>query len=254
MSLIRPSSVMKDLVSEAHPEFATKASPEMQAAVERARSAAGVVDVKPDFERKASAAEREERRKESLRREKPVDKELDKDLNGEIRAKYKIEVTFVKNRKLTGLNAVGISIWESGKRFHGGGDELMFWCKDNRKGHDDGCWSPIPGDNIRAGIALCPNCKRAVNAELLTNMRIGNVYMDSLANELAVIFHQLGENADIFLKFHKEDVRYMAMYREKGPDVAKRLKGMAIYPLKNILKDTAAGADLTKRFKAFVTS
>ena len=254
MSFVRPSQSMKGLVSEADPEFLNKASPEVLAAVNRAKSAAGVVDVSSDWERTATPEQREKRRLESLKLEKGLDPELDRTLNGEVRAKYKIEVTFVKNRSLTKLNAVGILIWESGKRFHGGGDEMMFWCKDNRKGHDEGCWSPIPGDNIKAGIAYCPSCKRTVNAELLTNMRIGNVYMDSLAKEITRLFHQLQDNADIFLKFHRTDVRYLAMEQEKGPDVAKRLKGMAIYPLKNILKDTAAGADLTKRFKAFITS
>jgi hypothetical protein len=172
----------------------------------------------------------------------------------EVRAKYKIEVTFVKNRSVTGLNAVGISIWESGKRFHGGGDELMYWCKDNRKGEDGGCWSPIPADNISGGVAVCPSCKKAVNPELLTNMRIGNVTAQTLAAELVKIFHSLSSNADIYLKFHTTDVRYIAMERDKGPDVARRLKGMAIYPLKNILKDTSSGADLGKRFFAFLTS
>jgi hypothetical protein len=75
-----------------------------------------------------------------------------------------------------------------------------------------------------------------------------------LAKELTKIFHSLGGNADVYLKFHKTDVRYLALERDKGPDVARRLKGLAIYPLRNILKDTAAGADLTSRFKAFITS
>jgi hypothetical protein len=44
------------------------------------------------------------------------------------------------------------------------------------------------------------------------------------------------------------------MEQAKGPEAAARLKGMHIYPLKNILKDTAHGADLTKRFLTFLTS
>lgn len=248
-----PSKSM-NFVGEANPEFDKLASPEEQAASRRAAAAAGTVERAADWERTASPQEREARRLESLKREKKSDEKLETTLGGEVRAKYKIEVTFVKNRSLTKLNAVGIQIWESGKRFHGGGDELMFWCKDNRKGHDDGCWAPIPSDNIRGGIAFCHHCNRAVNAEFLTNMRLGNVYMDTLAKDIYGIFNQLSGNADIFLKFHTSDVRYQAMMREKGPAVAKRLKGMAIYPLKNILRDTAAGADLIRRFKAFITS
>lgn len=249
-----PREQMTGLVSEADPNFDSMASSVVQKAVEQAEKSSGVVQKAADWERTASPQEREARRLESLRREKKGDVVLEKTLGGEITAKYKIEVTFVKNRNLSGLNHVGIQIWESGKRFHGGGDELMFWCKDNREGHDEGCWAPIPGDFIHGGMAYCPSCKRTVNPELLTNMRIGNVYMDSLSKELVKIFRSLGSNADIYLKFHKTDVRYIAMERAKGPDVARRLKGMAIYPLKNIIKDTEHGSDLSKRFKAFITA
>lgn len=230
MSFVLPSKKMKGLhstVGEASPDFYATASQEEIQAVERAKKTANMAS-----------------------------DEVLKKMGGkeELRAKYKIEVTFVKNRNIRSMNAVGIQIWESGKRFHGGGDELMFWCKDSRKGHDDGCWSPIPGDAIKGGVAYCPRCQKAMNADLLTNMKLGNVYMDTLAKELVGIFHTLQDDADIFLKFHKSDIRYIAMVREKGPETAKRLKGMAIYPLKNILKDTAAGADLFRRFKAFITS
>jgi hypothetical protein len=93
-----------------------------------------------------------------------------------------------------------------------------------------------------------------VNAEMLTSMKIGRVTMTNLAAELVALFHQLGSSADIYLKYSKTDVRYIALERAKGPEVARRLKGLAIYPLKNILKDTSNGADLGKRFFAFLTS
>jgi hypothetical protein len=172
----------------------------------------------------------------------------------EIRAKYKIEVTFDAGRTLQGPNVVGIHLWESGKRLHGGGDELMFFCKDSKKGSDLGCWGPISQDNIKGPIAYCPNCQKALNADRLTDMKIGKVTSQNLAIELAKLFRQLGSNADIYIKYHKTDVRYAAMEKAKGPDVAARLKGMHIYPLKNILKDTSAGADIVKRFHAFITS
>lgn len=185
----------------------------------------------------------------------PDDPEVIQTFEGEIRAKWKIEVTFVKNRTLTGVNHVGVQVWESGKHFHGGGDALAFFCKDNRKDHDEGCWGVIPQDNVAPnGVAYCPSCKLTINANYLTNMKIGAVRMDALAKELAALFRKLGSNADVFIKYHKMDVRYIALERAKGPDVARKLKGMHIYPLRNILKDTAAGADLVARMKAFITS
>lgn len=252
MAFVSPRDSMTDLVSEADPDFMAKATPAEIQAVEMAERGSGTVEVGHDWERTATPKQREARRQESLKREKKTDQELEKTLGGEVVAKYKIEVTFVKDRSPTKMNAVGISIWESGKRFHGGGDELMYWCKDNRPDHDEGCWAPISSDYIRGDVAICPKCGRAVNAELLTNLRAGNVYIDTLAKTLAHIFRELNSNADLYLKFHKTDIRYIAMEKAKGPDVARKLKGMLIYPLKNIIKDTENGSDLARRFKAFL--
>jgi hypothetical protein len=172
-----------------------------------------------------------------------------------IRAKWKIEITYGPKRTVQGPNAVGIQVWESGKHFNGGGDALAFFCKDNREGHDEGCWGIIPQENVnRLGVALCPHCMRTVNADLLTNMKKGYVTSQNLAAEVADLFHKLDSNADIYIKYHKLDPRYLAMERAKGPDVARKLKGMHMYRLAAILRDTAAGADLVMRFKAFVTS
>jgi hypothetical protein len=249
------------LVGEGSNDYHQKVGTREVEAVGRARASSGVVSVDPDWERTATPAQRESRRRESLAREKKADQELDRTLSGEVRAKYKIEITFVgpdetgyKGRTMNGPNRLGISIWESGKRFHGGGDELMYWCKDNRPGEDGGCWSPISSDYIRGGVAVCPSCNKMSNAELLTNMRIGNITTQNLSKELVKMFHSLSCNADIYVKYHKTDIHYVAMERDKGPEVAARLKGMHIYPLRNILKDTASGADLGRRFFTFLTS
>ena len=237
------------LIGEAHEDFDKKASPEERAAAARARAAGGVVEMDDK-----TAKENAERERLGRTSEKKTDEKLETSLSGIILAKYKIEVTFVEGRTVKGPNRLGIQIWESGKRFHGGGDELMYWCKDNRKDENSGCWAPIPSDCIRGGVAICPSCKRAVNAEYLTNMRLGYVTSQNLAKELVTMFRSLSSNCDIYLKYHKTDIHYIALEREKGPDVARRLKGMHIYPLKNIIKDTSNGSDLEKRFYAFVCS
>lgn len=169
-----------------------------------------------------------------------------------IRAKFKIEVMFSKGRTSPGPNLVGIQVWESGKRLNGGGDDLSFWCQSTES--NEGCWGIITSENLRGGIALCPHCKRAVNADLLTNMKIGRVTTKNLSDTLEKLFRQLNSDADLYLKYDKKDMRYLAMERAKGPEVAKRLRGMHIYPLKNILRDTAHGAAVNGRFHAFLTS
>lgn len=172
----------------------------------------------------------------------------------ELRAKYKIELTYGPQRTLQGPNRIAIQIWESGKRFHGGGDELMFFCKDAREGHEEGCWTPMSPDNIKGGIAFCNKCNMAINAEYLTNSKIGYATSRTIADSVAKLFRQLDFNADIYIKYHKTDMRYKAMLKDKGPEIAKRLKGMHIYPLKNILKETSNGASLEQRIFAFITS
>lgn len=226
---------MKGLVGESHENFEKVASQREIVATKAASRA-----------RKAEEKGKGEERQQEL--------EMELGIDGQVRAKYKIEVTFGPQRTTNGPNMVGIIVWESGKHFHGGGDEMAYFCKDNREGHDEGCWSVISGSNIKSGMAFCPNCQRMVNVELLTNQKIGRVSTRNLVKDLEKLFRQLGSNADIYVKYHYDDPRYRAMAKEKGEKVARRLKGMHIYPLKNILRDTSNGASIDNRFFAFLTA
>lgn len=212
-------------LSEAHPDFEKNADPQTLAAIERAKKTANLT------------AEQAEKNVGST---------------PEIRARFKIEVMFEKGRTSAGPNLCGVQIWESGKKFHGGGDELMYWCMDTES--NQGCKSPIPSDLIKGPFAVCPNCSQAISMARAVNMRVLRVPTKVLADELVKLFRSLDSNADLYLKFHKTDIRYLSMERAKGPAVAHRLKGMHIYPLKNILKDTSNGSDLGGRFLAFLTS
>lgn len=169
-----------------------------------------------------------------------------------IRAKYKIEVIFGENRTLQGPNIITLKLWESGRRLNGGGDDLAFWCM-NEKG-TQGCGKIITSDHIKNGIGFCPHCKMGVNARLLVDGRVGVWATKNLSVILEKLFRELDSSADIYVKYHKKDPRFIAMMKADGPETAKRLKGMHIYPLKNILKDTANGSSLSNRFNAFLTS
>lgn len=230
-------------------------------AIDRARRQGGVVERSSDWEKNATPEQRLARQAESMRREQKTDAKMETQLGGEIRAKYKIEVEFLgpdekgyPGRTSKGPNRVGVKIWESGKKFHGGGDELMFWCLSSLKGVRGGCGGIMSADNIRNGVAMCPHCKNMMNMEAMTDTRVGFFTNQTLAKELANMFRVLDSNCDVYIKFHKTDIHYIAMERAHGPEKAARLKGMHIYPLKNILKDTAHGADLGKRFFAFLSS
>lgn len=225
-----------NIISDANPEFAQLATPAEREAIAIAQQNAGKtfeeVTAKPELAKVAK----------------------DLGLKKKIRAKYKIEVFFGPGRTTRGPNLCGIQIFESGRRAHGGGDDLMFWCKDSRPGHNEGCWAPIVSDNVRGGQAFCKSCQKVSHADLLTSLRILKLPTLKIANSVADIFRQLDTDADIYLKYSEDDVHFRAMAMAKGLHVAKTYKGMHIYTLDRILQDTAAGADLNKRFFAFLTS
>lgn len=219
--MIEVSKQVKGIVSEAHPDFDKLASPEERAAAERARKMPGEGTVTT---------------------------------SGEIRAKYKIEVRFGPGRTTNGPNVCMVQIWESGKRFHGGGDDKMYWCKNVDNNSDEGCGKHIASSFIRNGIAICPHCKRAINAKLLTGEIIYKNSTKDLAVRLAALWHSLEGSADIYCKYDQTDIRYKAMEAAKGLETARKLRGMHIYPLKNLIKDTSNGAELSGRIVAFLTA
>lgn len=220
----------------------------------------------PDWEKKATpeqlrAAELAAQAGERYQTEEQAEKALaEAGLLQEVRAKYKIEISFGPGRTTRGPNLAGIQVWESGKKLHGGGDELMFFCQDVTPGKNDGCWAVIPGDhagyNQHTGkeVALCQKCNRVWSPEQLTSMRVFKTSTHSLATTVENLFRQLDSNADLYCKYHPTDIRYQAMLKDKGLETARRLKGMHMYRLARILRDTSAGASLHGRIVAFLSS
>jgi hypothetical protein len=225
-----------NIVSEADKKFHSKATPEVKEAVRQAKKIAGKTLDQIVAQIGYGAAAK------------------DVGIRKRVRAKYKIEVFFQPGRTVNGPNLCGVMLWESGRRIHGGGDDKMFWCKDNRQGQNEGCWGPIVSDNIKGGLAVCPKCLMAVDAELLTDMRVLRLTTRKLADVIETIFHQLGDNADVYCKYSQDDIRYRAMVMAKGERVARKYKGLHIYTLGNLIQDTAHGASVNNRFYAFLTS
>lgn len=187
-----------------------------------------------------------------------------------IRAGYKIEITFGPNRSSLKDYTALISLWESGKFFHGGGDASMYFCLDCRAMHPKtatklitaildgketkekfGCGYPIPGASMGGGLAICPHCQKPIDTDKLTGQVPFYGTTPDLAAFVARYFEVLKHNADIYCKYHMTDIRYKAMEKAKGLELARRLRGLFIYPVGRILKDTAAGATLDSRFRAF---
>lgn len=187
----------------------------------------------------------------------------------EVKAKYKIEVHFGAKRTTGGPNVSGVSIFESGKQLNGNGDELLYICAEKDNGYDlntlhprdttivkgsGGCGEVIPGGRIMNGVAKCPKCDNLIKSEALTSTIFMNLTTRRLAEYLARWFNKLEQSADIYLKFHPSDIRSKLMEGAYGLDVARNLRGLTIYPLKNILIDTANGSTVASRFEALLTS
>ena len=185
------------------------------------------------------------------------------------KAKYKIEVHFGKDRTTAGPNLGGISIYESGNRLNGEGDELMYMCAERDRGlalnapgmkdtkvrkGANGCGGFIPGSLLKKGFAACPHCENVVVSENLTSVILFNLTTEALAEKLVRYFNQLEFNSDVYLKYHPTDIRHSALVDAHGLDKGRMLRGLTIYPLKNIVKDTNAGSSLKSRFTALLSS
>lgn len=200
------------------------------------------------------------------------DKDIGTILDGDVRAGHKIQVNFGPGRSgLKDFKAL-ITLWESGKFFHGGGDGQIYTCMDHRifnnnattspsalplmrrmarERTDHGCGSPITSADIKGLVSICPGCKNISRIDFLT----GQIPFCGSAQELAeltsIIFHKLRDDADIYCKYDRTDIRYEMQKARDGAEKAHQLRGLFIYPLFRILQDTGAGASLEGRFKAF---
>jgi hypothetical protein len=185
-------------------------------------------------------------------------KRFDKLLAEEQKAKYKVEILFAHTRRLHGLSAGSVSIWESGTKLHGGGDTKAYWCpgKELRVNH---CTGIIPDASNGFGHLVCPDCQTVWKGEQVIGEIFYKLDNRKWAEVLLRHYVHLGHNADIYCKYPLEDLRIASEAEQNkqlfGEKLTKaRRRKTYIYPLKNLIQDTAAGADLLERFHAFLTA
>jgi len=169
-----------------------------------------------------------------------------------LKAKFKVEVQFGKSRSTWKPFPGALSVFLSGTKFHGGGDGKLYLCPAPH------CGGLIyPHERIGAKL-LCRKCDKFWVDEDV----VGEMFYFLAPPKWAAVIHrmfvQLDHNADLYLKYHPTDIRHqtsMEMARARGGDEigkARRNRGMHIYPLKNIVKDTSGGAQLYDRILAFI--
>ena len=191
------------------------------------------------------------------------------------KAEWKIQIWIKSKRSIHKPLTFTLSIWASGKRLHGGGDESAFFCRRapgatkprapfaaslgrsrtfKNEPTNNGCGALIPGDLSIQGKVNCPSCGLQWTQDQITDSIFYQVPVEKAASIIADWVRDLNFSADLYCKYRDDDIRTKMMAKQFGVRKARQLKGMQIYPLVNLLKDTATGSTLEARIKAFLLS
>lgn len=192
-----------------------------------------------------------------------VEDDLQKVISGEKPAKYKIEILLPPSRKTNEATACAVTMFISGGKLHGGGDELLYLCR-SEKDAKVGCGDVLKGplmiaQGVNGGMSsvyYCDKCKKHVNRELCASTILYKLPINKIAENVYRIFRQLDSNADIYLKYQKTDIREATRLAQEGKvDALQQIPTKmeyAIYTLKNILKDAANDSQIISKITTFL--
>ena len=178
----------------------------------------------------------------------------------EVKAKYKIEVTFGKDHHVDGTPTYGIiNFWEGGSQLGGDGDAIIYICPGKHRKVNE-CEKPIPDCYNGLGMVVCPACNRLWHAEHLIGEVFYRMPVNKWADAVLYWFVKFDRDADIRVKYNYRDIRAAAakeQARAMRGDLLRMVRGKGsrvprLYPLRNILKDVSHGADLHARFLSFL--
>lgn len=173
------------------------------------------------------------------------------------KGKFKIELFFTQARSIQKPTPGALSFWESGSKFHGGGDCKIYICPGRFRRIND-CQAFIPDSGNASGVLFCPKCGTSWKGDDVIGEHIARLSMMQWADLLLHYFVRLEQNADIYVKHSKDDIRSRALMetaKHRGGELLNKSRSeraLVIYPLKNIIKDTSAGSSLLSRFQALL--
>ena len=174
-------------------------------------------------------------------------------------ATYKLEVMFNAGRSFHKPFPGVVTWWESGNKLHGGGDSKIYVCPGKElKGN--GCEGFLLDEANGLNFIVCSKCGSLwknvqIHGEVFYNLPVGK-----WADVLLSWFLKLGLDADIRIKYARDDIRSVAMREQeknRGGELLQRARSderrsTSIYPLNRIIADTSAGAGLHSRIHAFL--
>jgi hypothetical protein len=168
-------------------------------------------------------------------------------------------VMFGKKQRNAAITPGILSFWLSGSKFHGGGDEKLYLCPGAYLKKSN-CNAMLQESyNVTEGI-VCPACGTIWTHEHVIGELMFNLPMRKWAEVLYKYYRLCDYNCDLYLKHALSDLRTVSLAQvERATWKGSQALGSArdkrprhIYPLRNIIKDTSAGADLLGRFYAFL--
>ena len=191
---------------------------------------------------------------------------VDKLFNEQVRAKYKLEIQFHEARS-TNMPFVGVMYFLlNGNKFNGGGDSKVYLCAtDTCHGIIEPSEQVVTNldedpEQIKPAKMLCPKCNTICLAGDLWGERLLRLYSAGWAKAILENFRYLEQNADVSIVLHYSELQKstkLEIDKQADGDVvreARRVRRKAIYPLRNIISDTANGAELYNRFLAFINA
>lgn len=180
-----------------------------------------------------------------------------------VQAQYKLEVVFLE-RSLTAPFPGIITAWKNMGQITGGGDGAVYFCPNlvDKNGETKTCSAPLDLRWVQKEAALCPRCRTTVKPKDLAGQIGGKNTLQGWARLVTRMWLNLEGDADIRLGLYAGSIRsrtediLKATSLQAGDrlDDAREKRKWAIYPLKNIIKDTGAGADVQRRIRDFLST
>lgn len=197
-----------------------------------------------------------------------IDPEVEKRLKAllieakETTAKFKLEVFFRSGAKRNVDVRGCVAVWSNGGFMNGGGDAAVYLCSRELPAPSGGgnytCLAPIDMRFTTPSEAVCTRCRTVTHPKHLVGQIQGDVPLYKWARLLHRLFHVLDCDADLRMAINRGSVHAAVeqeMTQHKGGEVYGKLMGKRdwiTYPLAGIVKDTASGATLENRIKAFL--
>lgn len=189
--------------------------------------------------------------------EEKIAKLVNPGLEKETDATFKLEIFFRagprRNVPVRGI----LSAWTNGGFLSGGGDQIVYFCPQKTE-RGTTCLEPIDVQFQAGGRVVCTKCKRVSLTKELVGQIIAELEMQKWADIVHRFFHILKCSADIRISIERGSMRQAAeleLERDRGGEVYAKVeegRQWITWPLAHILRDTASGATLESRIRAFL--